>query len=66
MNIVHEPNKFLVVFAETPLLIEGTEGRVTATRNEFAWFDSRAEAVNACLAADADWVDPLASEEEVV
>lgn len=57
MNIKHQPNKHLVIWTPTPILMEGVEGRVTGTIHEHAWFETRQQAVNAIRNLHPNWVD---------
>ena len=57
-NIQHVQDQWLVVWTgSNPLLIEGTEGRVTGTVSEHTWYLTREDAVAAITGLYPDWVD---------
>ncbi len=58
MNIQHETDKWLVVWSQNPLLIEGSEGQYTATKSEYNWYDTREDAIQAIRNLYPEWVAP--------
>lgn len=58
MNIKHEKDKWLVIWTENPLLIEGNEGQTTGTIHDHTWFDTRKEAITAIRNINPEWVAP--------
>ena len=64
MNIKHETDKWLVIWAPTPLLIEGSEGQYTGTIHEHDWFDTRDAAITAIRNLHPEWVAPPVEDPE--
>lgn len=58
-HIQHEEGRWLVVWTgDSPILLEGTEGRQTSTNHEFDWYDTRELAVAAIHNLYPEWQDP--------
>ena len=57
-NIQHEPNRWLVIWAANPLLIQGTDGQYTATSHNYTWYDTEFEAIAAIQTSHPNWTAP--------
>ena len=65
-DIQHQPNRWLVVWANNPLLIQGTDGQYTATSHSYTWYETEAEGIAAIQISHPNWTPQQNPEEKAL